>query len=113
MTDTKTGLMWQKAEAGTKTWKEALAYCETLRLAGHSDWRLPGRNELQALFDSTRDNPQINRTAFPDTMSSAYWSSTTYDDNTDYVWKIYFGNGIAYASEKLGSQDVRAVRGEQ
>jgi len=37
VTDTKTGLMWQKAEAGTKPWEAALAYCETLGLAGHSD----------------------------------------------------------------------------
>ena len=41
VTDTKTGLMWQKAETGTMTWKAALAYSDTLVLVGYSDWRLP------------------------------------------------------------------------
>lgn len=41
VTDTKTGLMWQKADAGTMNWETAIAYCKKLMLAGHSDWRLP------------------------------------------------------------------------
>ncbi len=111
VTDTKTGLMWQKAEAGTKPWEAALAYCETLGLAGHSDWRLPDRSELQSLFDSIYNNPSINKTAFFDAMSSAYWSSNTYADNTGYAWAVYFGDGDDYAADKHIGRDVRAVRG--
>jgi hypothetical protein len=37
VTDTASGLMWQQAPAGTKTWEQALTYCETLALAGHDD----------------------------------------------------------------------------
>jgi hypothetical protein len=52
VTDTGSGLMWQKATApGTYTWQAALSYCENLSLAGHSDWRLPNRNELESLVD--------------------------------------------------------------
>ncbi|WP_299982112.1 DUF1566 domain-containing protein [Desulfobacula sp.] len=110
VTDTKTGLMWQKAVAGTKTWEAALAYCETLGLAGHSDWRLPNRSELKSLFDSIYDNPSINKTVFPDAMSSGYWSSDAYADNTDYAWAVYFGDGDNYAIDKHNSRDMRAVR---
>ncbi|MBU1914685.1 MAG: DUF1566 domain-containing protein, partial [Candidatus Thermoplasmatota archaeon] len=42
VTDTRTGLMWEKETApDTYTWEEALRYCEELRLAGHEDWSLP------------------------------------------------------------------------
>ncbi|MCX5896253.1 MAG: DUF1566 domain-containing protein, partial [Proteobacteria bacterium] len=61
VTDTDTGLMWQKGTApGTYVWQQALSYCQKLTLAGHNDWRLPNRNELQSLVDYSRFDPSIN-----------------------------------------------------
>ena len=74
ITDTSTGLMWQKATApGTYTWEQALTYCENLTLpaGGYSDWRLPNRNELQSIVDYSRYNPAIDTTFFPGTVASA------------------------------------------
>ena len=86
ISDTSTGLMWQKATApGTYTWEQALTYCENLTLAGISDWRLPNRNELQSIVDYSRYNPAIDTTFFPDTVASDYWSSTTTRDSTSLV----------------------------
>lgn len=116
LTDTKTGLMWQKAEAGTMTWKEAIEYSDSLVLAGHSDWRLPDPGELQSLFDSISDKSGINKTAFPD-ISWAYWSSTSYVDNPDYAITVSFGTtgggGVIYQGDKRYKQAMRAVRGGQ
>jgi hypothetical protein len=71
VTDTCTGLMWQKMTAqpgstydpegnGYMTWKQALAYCSSLGVipgtdqrfdgAGYVDWRLPSVHELQLLI---------------------------------------------------------------
>ena len=74
ITDTVTGLMWQKATApGTYTWEQALTYCENLTLAGdYSDWRLPNRNELQSIVDYSRYNPAIDTTFFPDTVAGRF-----------------------------------------
>ena len=105
MTDTKTGLMWQKAEIESKTWKEALAYCEPFEIAGHSDWRLPDIYELQAIADY--------RTAFPDAMGGNYWSSTTHDSDSDYAWTLSFSDGNPYTIDKNKSYSMRAVRGGQ
>ena len=33
--------------------RDALAYCESLTLAGHADWRLPSAKELQSIVDYT------------------------------------------------------------
>ena len=101
ITDTSTGLMWQKATApGTYTWEQALTYCENLTLpaGGYSDWRLPNRNELQSIVDYSRYNPAIDTTFFPDTVASAYWSSTTYAYDTNDAWYRGLHNGYVTAT---------------
>jgi len=109
VTDTDTGLMWQKDTApGTYTWEQALSYSEDLPLANYNDWRLPNRNELQSLSDYSRINPATN---FPNTVMSNYWSSTTYADNPYIAWVVYFGSGGINNGSKSGNYYVRAVRG--
>jgi len=51
VTDTKSGLMWQRKHADKSvTHKEAGDYCEALTLGGHDDWRLPTISELRTLI---------------------------------------------------------------
>ena len=62
MTDTCTGLMWQRENpdkngdgrvdlADGFFWCEALRYCDALTLAGHDDWRLPNIREPVSIAD--------------------------------------------------------------
>jgi len=114
ISDTSTGLMWQKATApGTYTWEQALSYCENLTLGGHSDWRLPNRNELQSIVDYSRYNPAIDTTYFPGTVASVYWSSTTYAFNILDAWIVYFDDGSVGYGSKTATSYVRAMRGGQ
>jgi hypothetical protein len=78
ITDTVTGLMWQKVTQNKMKWEPAISYCETLSLANYGDWRLPNRNELQSLVNYSRYDPAIDTFSFPDTKSDGYWSSTNY-----------------------------------
>ena len=112
VTDTSTGLMWQKDGSAQRNWKEALSYCENLSLAGYDDWRLPDINELQSLVDFRRYDPAIDP-SFSNTDSSYYWSSTTDVDGTDsYAWVIDFSSGYTYSnSYKSSNYNVRALRG--
>ena len=94
--DSTTGLMWQKTLSATsKSWQEALEYCETgegSNYAGYSDWRLPNRNELASLLDHTDvTNPM---TAFPDMTSSNtnYWTSTTHPKDLNMVFTVNFSD---------------------
>ncbi len=86
ITDTCTGLIWQKATADTNgdseltiddraTWQEALQFCEDLEFAENSDWRLPNGRELESLVDYGRLYPCMN--PIFDTESWLYWSSST------------------------------------
>ena len=101
VTDSRTGLMWEKlSDDGsihdrdtTYTWTNALASkVATLNsgtFAGYSDWRLPNRYELESLVNLGVFNPSINPafntaclpactvTTCSCTRSNYYWPSTS------------------------------------
>lgn len=66
--------MWQKKEDGEKNYEEALSYCQELDLAGHSDWRLPTKEELVAIA-SIGSSGLIEQ--FPDLEEDRYWAGTS------------------------------------
>ena len=113
VTDTKTGLIWQKTYETDKTWQQALDYCENLTYAGYSDWRLPDKNELASLVNYVKYNPASD---FPDMPSKSFRSSSTKSDDTSYAWYVDFGNGAVVGSDKDNSHNngnyyyVRCVR---
>jgi hypothetical protein len=126
ITDTATGLMWQKYEVKTAddtevrrfTWEEALVYCEALELAGYDDWRLPNYHELYSIIDNEKDeSPYIDTAFFPNALSRFYWSST--NSNPEYAWYFDFSTGyvddwdISLTENKTEKYYVRAVRGGQ
>jgi len=111
ITDTATGLMWQKGTAPGLSWQQALSYCENLSLAGYTDWRLPNRNELQMLLDYSRSDPSIDTSFFPITESGFYLSSTTSPLNAMFAISVNFDCGEVQAPyDKSNILDVRAVR---
>lgn len=124
VTDTCTGLMWQKDTAdvngdGTVSpewgggdrvpWAEAVAYCENLSFAGHDDWRLPNVRELQSIVNYGRWDPAIDP-AFG-AFSDWYWSSTTNARYAGYAWLVEFFDGNVFQAGIKGLHYyVRAVR---
>jgi hypothetical protein len=115
ITDTSTGLMWQKDSApDTLTWQQALSYCENFTLAGYDDWRLPNRNELQSIVDYRRFNPSIDPVFNVALSWGYYWSSTTYTSNPSFAWFVTFQEGVIFYtsndSDKSYGYYVRAVR---
>jgi len=115
ITDSRTSLVWQKQDDGTtRTWEDAITYCEGLTLAGQSDWRMPNIKELITIVDYTTANPEINWTYFPNTHATVYWSSSTGADFTFTAWSLHFGYGTSDTSDKTTFPEyVRCVRGGQ
>lgn len=112
--DPATGLMWQREDDGTmRNWSNAGSYCSNLSLAGYSDWRLPTKDELVSIVDTSFGSPTINTDVFPNTQPSRYWSSTSYASNTTYAWDVSFLDGDVNADAKTNSNSnvVRCVRG--
>ena len=128
VTDTNTRLIWMRCAYGqtwdgstctgtasTHTWEQALAEAETLTFAGHSDWRMPNRNELQTLADYSKIFPCIDSTWFPNNpTNNDFWSSTTSMENAAKAWMVHSGNGyVKPEAAKTGSYYLRMVRGGQ
>lgn len=55
-----------------------LRSCATLTLADADDRHLPTRIELTSLVGTGRSAPAIDTTAFPDTPSQFFWTSTAW-----------------------------------
>lgn len=107
VTDNATGLMWQKCNVGLSgadcatgtvtlqaSWTAALATCNDLSLAGHTDWKLPNINELSSIINFQYANPAIDITTFPNFSSTYYWSSSTLMSNKASALIVGFQSGI-------------------
>jgi hypothetical protein len=117
VTDNVTKLMWQQVVPTTKyAWDAAKAYCPTLTLAGHSDWRLPSIIELVSIVDldpNPTSGPGINPTYFPSTPVGNTWSSTPSAASSSDAWYVYFANGGVGGPGAVGmsyKSNVRCVR---
>ncbi len=110
VTDTETGLIWQKTYVGGKTWQQALSYCENLTYAGYSDWRLPNNNELASLVNYGKRNPASD---FPNMSTNPFIPSSTVVSNTKATWYIYFFDGnTSNDSLKTTTMGVFCVRND-
>ena len=93
VTDNQTGLMWQQRSGGSMNWQNALSYCESLVLAGYSDWRLPSAKELASILDFSRYSPAIDDSAFFGILAENYWSSSSIANQLGNAWCFDFHDG--------------------
>ena len=109
--DKKTGLMWTKANVGSKAlnWKDAKAAAEAVRIGDSTDWRLPTIQELLTLVDYDRHDPAIDPVFKCD--STWYWTSTPAASSpADCAWIVRFHDGHSSWYYQDGESRVRAVR---
>ena len=107
VTDEVTNLDWTHDFVSSKTWDEALNYCETLDYGSATDWRLPNINELRTLVNVEDIRPASN---FPDINWIDYWSSTSYWGNAEGVWTVDMEYGWSSPQYKTSSFAVLCVR---
>lgn len=112
VTDAVAALMWQQGEGGLKAWADAIAYCGSLSLGGHSDWRLPDINELKSLIDDNFSQPKVDTTFFPKFPPTQmfYWSSTETAGNKIRAKGLIFNYGTEDDFLKKTKYYVRCVR---
>lgn len=124
VTHNNTGLMWMRCSLGqtwdgstcagnssTYTWENALAAVQIHSFAGHSDWRLPNKNELASLVEQRCVSPAINSMVFPNTLG--YWSWSSSPSFSGGAWYVRFDEGYVLNSSKSGLGQIRLVRAGQ
>jgi hypothetical protein len=91
------------------TWSQANHYCAYLNLGG-SGWRLPTKDELQTIVETTKGSPAIDSSRFPNTPRQAFWTANTASVEHDEGVVISFADGSAHPRPKSSSARVRCVR---
>lgn len=119
ISDIATGLMWQRNDAQSTDWDDAVAICGTDATASYSDWRLPNIKELQSIVDYSK-SPDTSSYAAIDSLFNAtsfineggiddwgyYWASTTHVDNNDdgtNATYVSFGRALGYFNAGSGN----------
>ena len=110
--DTATGLDWLVAYASPNelTHKAAEKAVAKLEVAGHSDWRLPTRFELESILDLGRFNPAINPDLFPGTKPDWHWTASPDASAPACAWIVSFYGGLVSLFRRDNLAWVRAVR---
>ena len=90
-------------------WAAALNAADQAELAGLSNWRLPNRNELNALVESRCHDPAINGEIFPDAPALDFWTSSPAQGES--VWQINFAQGELLTRPAAETAAVRLVSG--
>ena len=117
ITDTITGLMWQRVDGGEMTFDKATTYANDLVLGGFSDWRMPTVLELHSILHLDKNNPALNTTYFTSPSAQYWWSGQKQVNDATKAWCANAGGGIGNhpVSETVSAGGakkfhVRAVR---
>ena len=127
VTDTRTGLMWDRCVRGWSgaacatgasssfNWQSALNDAATIgSYKGFSDWRMPNVKELRSLVEECRTGSSINEFAFPNTPAGvSFWSGSPFVGNATGAWLVNFSDGNASIGDRGNANQVRLVRAGQ
>jgi len=118
--DKQTGFTWARnldLASGSKPFQEAVKFCQDLEIGNRKGWRLPTKEELITILDTSQSNP-----ALPDghpfenysglqSADNAYWTSTVNEDKSDNAYRISLHAGGVYDDLKIWDYRIWPVLG--
>jgi len=99
--DRSNSLMWSKVPSGDTNWEGAGRSCQTNRLGGYADWRLPSNKELIVAHGLAAVWSQLALQGL-----RGLWTSSAEGDK--HAWVVY-GNGDTETLPKNDTEGLRAV----
>jgi hypothetical protein len=120
--DKQTELVWARnTEILQKAvhWEDAVKICQNVEIGGQKGWRLPARDELITLLDTSRSCPALPE-GHPFTKMGEfeyggkgdlnYWTSTEYEGNSDKAWIVCMDVGRVADTFKIFDSKIWLVR---
>ena len=111
------GMQWNGKFCEGKS--RAISYAEAMsviddynreKFGGHSNWRLPTRDELLGIVEKGCYNPAINLDVFSYSPQSGFWSSTENPGFTSTrIEIVHFLNGLVYIANKNQNWRLRLI----
>jgi hypothetical protein len=116
--------MWTKNDgdpsaqhSGGDTFRsQEVSYCRNLKLAGHSDWRLPTIGELQGIYDADVSVQGRLYEGSPVTLHvkgnlrlTGWAFSSLKEDTSGMEWFFDFHNGRRVDGTKVGVYIIRVL----
>ncbi len=111
ITDSVTGLVWEKAGSHHMPFNKAQGYIDGLnkkKFAGFDDWRLPTLEKLASLLENKKVDDFFIDPLF-DRKQRWCWTS---DKASGGAWNVYFLSGNVNWSNLVSSSYVRGVRSQ-
>jgi len=112
--DTKNGAIWQDTKENITlrlSQKEAIKYCNNLKIAGKLNWHLASRDEYSSIINKSRNDEHQIHKAFKYSMPVDYWTSdTTWRNFGRYGYYVFFKSGTMYYDNKSYKKFVRCVK---
>lgn len=122
VTHAVSGLMWMRCSLG-QTWTgfacsgeaEGIEWGQALNEitsinegapAGHGDWRLPNKNELESIVEERCWKPAVNTAVFPETSPAPYWTASPRSDEVGNAWIVDFEYGLVNRHAMAGSGEA-------
>lgn len=100
--DHRTGFVWTRRDSERDlTYEDAESYCDSLRLDGSGDWRLPRIDQLRSLYDEGSKQPCGDFECRVDPALELdgpyFWSSTpgTGSPSRRFYFDFQFGTSLA------------------
>ena len=110
--DTKTNLMWAAKDNGKDiSWADAKSYCENYSGGGFKNWRMPTKDELAGLYDTSKIykatcGSDVHLTELIHLTCYTAWTSET-DFNKAAIFG--FGRGTQTWVKQSGETITRAL----
>ena len=116
VTDTFTGLIWQRTPPPVwASYTAAQAYCTDLSLGGFDDWRMPSMQEMLSISEPTLLWPSLDTSDFPGDYyveRGWFWSAPAHPtaSSDNYASALNFGGLYTRSLEEAAPCLVRCVR---
>ncbi len=86
-------------------WQKAMKFCQDLEIGNQKGWRLPTKEELITLLDTSQSDPALPD-GHPFKKSAGlgwrgYWTSTEYEGDSKSVWTVNMYQGRVTDDSKI------------